>query len=132
MIRDMRVLFSTTAGAGHFEPMVPFARACHDAGHDVKVAAPASFADAVAAPGLDHAPFADVPPEVMGQIFGRLPELSRDEANRVVMTEVFGRLDAQAALPGLTESKVDSLTNSPTWGFQNRTVAYQSPRTVVG
>lgn len=99
----MRVLFSTTAGAGHFGPMVPFARACRDAGHDVRVAAPASFADAVAATGLDHAPFADVPPEVMGQIFGRLPELSRDEANRLVMTEVFGRLDAQAALPGLTE-----------------------------
>ncbi len=103
MIRDMRVLFSTTAGAGHFGPMVPFARACHDAGHEVKVAAPASFADAVAGAGLDHAPFADVPPEVLGQIFGRLPELSLDEANRVVLTEVFGRLDAQAALPGITE-----------------------------
>lgn len=99
----MRVLFSTTAGAGHFGPMVPFAKACHDAGHEVKVAAPASFAGAVAGAGLDHAPFADVPPEVMGPIFGRLPELSRDEANRLVMTEVFGRLDAQAALPGLTE-----------------------------
>lgn len=95
----MRVLFSTTAGAGHFGPMVPFATACRDAGHEVKVAAPASFAPAVAATGLDHAPFADVPPEVMGAIFGRLPELSRLEANRVVMAEVFGRLDAQAALP---------------------------------
>ncbi len=97
----MRVLFSTTAGAGHFGPMVPFAKACRDAGHEVKVAAPASFAPAVAATGLDHAPFADVPPEVMGAIFGRLPELSRVEANRVVMVEVFGRLDAQAALPGV-------------------------------
>ena len=31
----MRVLFSTTAGSGHFGPMVPVARACRDAGHDV-------------------------------------------------------------------------------------------------
>ena len=83
--------------------MVPFARACRDAGHDVKVAAPASFAEAVAAAGLEHAPFADVPAEVMGPIFGRLPELSRVEANRTVMADVFGRLDAQVALPGLTE-----------------------------
>ena len=100
----MRVLFSTTAGAGHFGPMVPFAKACRDAGHEVKVAAPASFAPAVAATGLDHAPFADVPPEVMGPIFGRLPQLSPEEADRVVMSEIFGRLDAQAALPGLKRS----------------------------
>ena len=99
----MRVLFSTTAGSGHFGPMVPFAQACQDAGHDVKVAAPASFAEAVAATGLHHAPFADVPPDVMGSIFGRLPQLPREEANRIVLAEVFGRLDAQAALPGLTE-----------------------------
>ena len=83
--------------------MVPLARACRDAGHEVRVAAPASFASAVAATGLDHAPFADVPPEVIGPIFGRLPELSRVEADRIVMAEVFGRLDAQAALPGLME-----------------------------
>src|SRR5687768_1559085 len=83
--------------------MVPFAQACRDLGHEVKVAAPASFAAAVAGAGLDHAPFADVPPEVMGRVFGRLPELPRDEANRIVMADVFGRLDAQAALPGVTE-----------------------------
>ena len=99
----MRVLFSTTAGAGHFGPMVPFARACRDAGHEVKVAAPASFAPAVAAAGLDHAPFADVAPEVLGAVFGRLFALPPGEADGVVMAEVFGRLDAQAALPGLTE-----------------------------
>ena len=98
----MRVLFSTTAGSGHFGPMVPFAQACRDAGHDVKVAAPASFSEAVAATGLEHAPFADVPPEVMGPVFARLPHLPREEADRVVMAEVFGRLDAQAALPGRT------------------------------
>ena len=83
--------------------MVPFATACRAAGHEVKVAAPESFASAVAATGLDHAPFADVALEVLGPIFGRLPELSREEANRIVIGDVFGRLDAQAALPGLTE-----------------------------
>jgi UDP:flavonoid glycosyltransferase YjiC (YdhE family) len=97
----MRVLFSTTAGAGHFGPLVPFAHACRDAGHDVRVAAPTSFAASVAAAGLDHAPFDDVAPEVMGAVFARLPRLSTDEANAVVIGEVFGRLDAQAAFPGV-------------------------------
>ena len=83
--------------------MVPFATACRDAGHEVKVAAPGSFAQTVTSAGLDHVPFADVSPAVLGPIFGRLAELSRVEANRVVIAEVFGRLDAQAALPGLME-----------------------------
>ena len=99
--RLMRVLVSTTAGSGHFGPLIPFCVACRDAGHDVRVAAPASFATAVTGAGFEHAPFADVAPEVMGPIFGRLPELSLEEANATVIGEIFGRLDAQAALPGV-------------------------------
>ena len=99
----MRVLFSTTAGSGHFGPLIPFAQACSDAGHMVKVAAPTSFATDVSRAGLDHAPFDDVPPDVMGPVFGRLPEMSFELANATVMGEIFGRLDAQAALPGVVE-----------------------------
>lgn len=36
----MRILFATTAGAGHVTPMVPLAAGCRAAGHDVAVAAP--------------------------------------------------------------------------------------------
>jgi UDP:flavonoid glycosyltransferase YjiC (YdhE family) len=97
----MRVLFSTTAGAGHFGPLIPFARACVTAGHEVRVAAPSTFASAVEGAGFEHAPFDDVPPDVMGAVFGRLPGLPRQEANAIVVGEVFGRLDAQAALPGV-------------------------------
>ena len=84
----MGVLFSTTAGAGPFGPMVPVARACRDAGHEVKVAAPVSFTAAVAAAGFDHAPFADVPPEVLGPIYSRLAQVPREEANQTVMGEI--------------------------------------------
>ncbi len=99
----MRVLFSTTAGAGHFGPMIPVAYACRAAGHEVGVAAPAGFADQVDKAGLPHLPFPDVPAAQMGAVFGRLPSLPREEANRIVVAEVFGRLDAQAALPTLTD-----------------------------
>ena len=101
--RIVRMLFSTTAGSGHFGPLIPVARACLAAGHQVRVAAPASFASAVGRAGLEHAPFADVPLEVMGPVFGRLPALSFEAANATVIADVFARLDAQAALPGLTE-----------------------------
>jgi glycosyltransferase len=65
------------------------------------VAAPGSFEGNVLRSGLSHLPFPDVPADRMGAVFGRLPQLSRQEANRVVMSDVFGRLDAQAALPTL-------------------------------
>ncbi|MCU1535739.1 MAG: hypothetical protein JWP82_90 [Humibacillus sp.] len=97
------MLLSTTAGAGHFGPMTAIARACVAAGHEVRVAAPRSFAGHVERAGLAHEPFDDVPPEVLGPIFGGLGRLRPEEANAVVMGEVFGRLDAQAALPGLRE-----------------------------
>lgn len=97
----MRILFSTTAGAGHFGPLLPFARACVDAGHEVRVSAPSSFASAIARTGLAHAPFPDVPGDVMGAVFGRIPSLSMRAADALVIREVFGRLDAGAALPAV-------------------------------
>ncbi|WP_404392555.1 glycosyltransferase [Humibacillus xanthopallidus] len=99
----MRVLCATTAGTGHFGPMIPLAQACAAAGHEVRVAAPESFAGHVERAGLTHAPFDDVPPEVIGPVFGRLPSLSTEEANRTVISDVFGRLDARAAFPRVNE-----------------------------
>jgi UDP:flavonoid glycosyltransferase YjiC (YdhE family) len=97
----MRILVATTAGAGHFAPLVPFAAAMRDAGHAVRVAAPASFAAAVRRAGFDHVPLADAPPEEIGRAFARLPSLSREAANAVVIGEVFCGIDARAALPAM-------------------------------
>lgn len=97
----MRVLVATTAGSGHFAPLVPFARALRDAGHDVVAAAPTSFAAAVERAGFAHRAFADAPPEELGSVFGSLDGMSNDEANAVVVREVFGRIDTRAALPGM-------------------------------
>ena len=97
----MRVLFSTTAGSGHFGPLVPFADACRRAGHEVVVAAPASFAGQVSRAGFAHHPFADAPPEEWGAVMARLPQLSYEEAEQVVLAEVFAGVDVRAGLPGV-------------------------------
>lgn len=102
-MRTVRVLFSSTAGAGHFDPMVPLARACAAAGHEVVAAAPQSFADHVRGANLRHLPFPDVPAERIGAVYGRLASLPQEEAEGIVVGEVFGRLDAQAALPTMLE-----------------------------
>ncbi len=100
----MRVLCATTANDGHFGPLLPFARACAGAGHEVRVAAPASYAAAVAGAGFPHEPFADAPPELIGPIMARLPTLAFDDADDLVIREVFARIDAQAGLPSLIET----------------------------
>ena len=52
----MRVLFTTIPGYGHFHPLVPFARALADAGHELAVATHAASASAVAHSGFRHVP----------------------------------------------------------------------------
>ncbi len=100
----MRVLCATTANDGHFGPLLPFARACAATGHDVRVAAPVSYAAAVTGAGFRHEPFPDAPPELIGPIMARLPTLAFEEANDLVIREVFARVDAQAGLPGVLET----------------------------
>src|SRR5204862_8049677 len=39
-----------------------------------------------------------------GAVAGSLPTLSIEEANRPLIADIFGRLDAQAALPGITRT----------------------------
>lgn len=55
----MRVLVSSTPNYGHLHPLLPFARALADAGHEVAVAAPAALAGAVAHAGFRHLPAGD-------------------------------------------------------------------------
>ncbi|MEO6511957.1 MAG: glycosyltransferase [Nocardioides sp.] len=100
----MRALFATTANDGHFGPLSPFARSCISAGHEVRVAAPASYAGALERAGFVHEAFADAPPELIGPVMGSLPTLPFEEADDTVIREVFGRIDAQAGLPGVTET----------------------------
>lgn len=103
----MRVLVATTAGAGHLGPLVPFARALKGKGHQVVVAAPASFASAVEHVGFAHRPFPDGSAEEQGSVFAGLAGLTNEEGNAIVIRDVFARINARAALPGVTELVAD-------------------------
>ena len=93
----VRVLFSSTRGAGHFNPLVPFARAFERAGHELRFAGPPIWRTVEAA-GLSSG--IDPPPEdEFGPIWARVPELPPEQANEVVVRELFGRLNTTAALP---------------------------------
>lgn len=101
----MRILFSSTAGAGHFGPLVPFVRSCARHGHEAMVAAPAAFEAVVAAEtGVPFRAFGNPPEEETTAVLSSIGQLSRPEANRRVVGEIFGRLDPTAAVPGLCEA----------------------------
>jgi UDP:flavonoid glycosyltransferase YjiC (YdhE family) len=94
----LRILFSTTAGEGHFGPLVPFAIACRSAGHHVGVAAPASFEDSVRREGLEFMPFGERTDEDVASLFARIRTSSFEEGNRLMLGEG-AVMYARAAVP---------------------------------
>jgi UDP:flavonoid glycosyltransferase YjiC (YdhE family) len=97
----LRALFSSTRGAGHFNPLVPFARAFERAGHEVLFAGPPDLTGPVESAGFEFCRFDPPPEDELGAIWGRVPDLPPEEANEVVVGEIFGRLNTTAALPRL-------------------------------
>ena len=98
----MRLLFTTTGHAGHVLPLVPLARACSSAGHEVRVAGPRSRGALVRDAGLPFWPFADPPEDEVWSVFAPTGSMPPEQANAVVIGEVFGRLAGGAALPGVS------------------------------
>ena len=96
----MRVLLTTKSGAGHFGPLIPFARALHRAGADVLIAAPRQAASMVRAEHLPLWAFDDPPSGERDAIFASLGALKDAPAVRVV-GDIFARIDARAAYPGI-------------------------------
>ena len=105
----MRVLLSTTSGAGHFRPLLPLARALQAAGHELACAAPAEAAAMVTREDLQHYPFDGVPPDDPDRlaVMQQLPTLTTEAAEHLMGAEVFGRLNTTFALPGAQAAVAD-------------------------
>jgi UDP:flavonoid glycosyltransferase YjiC (YdhE family) len=99
----MRVLLTTKRGAGHFGPLIPFAHAFRRSGADVVVAAPHSALDMVRAEGLSASAFDDAPEHERDAVFAAAWQRPEEDRGPYVFAEVFARLDARAALPGMLD-----------------------------
>ncbi|MET0615364.1 MAG: glycosyltransferase [Thermoleophilaceae bacterium] len=95
----MRALFTSTRGAGHFNPLVPFARAFERAGHEVMFAGPPDLEGPVETAGFRLWPLDYAPEDELAALWSRVPELPPEQANEVVVGEFFGRLNTTAHLP---------------------------------
>lgn len=96
----MRILLASTSNAGHFGPMLPFADAARRAGHDIAVAAPESFADAVKRSGYPYLPCPDIDPDQWAGVHARFLEAEPARRNEVMVT-LGVELSARSILPGL-------------------------------
>jgi UDP:flavonoid glycosyltransferase YjiC (YdhE family) len=92
----VKVLVATNAGAGHFGPLVPFARALSSGGHDVMVAAAHSGASMITSAGFVARTVGEITPESFGQVIAGTTGMSPSEANLYFIREVFGRLGLAA------------------------------------
>lgn len=94
---------TTTGYAGHFNPLVPFARACVRAGHDVRVAAPRSRGGVVERAGLELQPCADPADEDLARLVASIAELSQPDGHAHMMSEGFARVAARAVISDVLE-----------------------------
>jgi UDP:flavonoid glycosyltransferase YjiC (YdhE family) len=103
----VRVLLASTRGVGHFNPLVPFVESALRAGHEVMVAGPRALAPTIEPTGYPFRQGEDPPAEELGATWARVPELSPDEANRIVIGEIFAGLNVRAMLPTLRAAVAD-------------------------
>lgn len=81
--------------------MVPFIEACRRGGHDLLVVGPPPLAETVERAGYPFAAGAAPPEEELGPVWARVPTLSYDEAEQLVIGEIFATLNVRAMLPGM-------------------------------
>src|SRR3954468_10064592 len=99
----MRILFSSTRGAGHLQPLLPYARALVACGHEVAVAGPIDLSATLRDAGFPHFVFDHPGDHVLEPIWARLNAVADDEAAAIAIAvgELFGGVNAIAAVPKL-------------------------------
>jgi UDP:flavonoid glycosyltransferase YjiC (YdhE family) len=100
----MRFLMTTHSGAGHFGPMIPFAHALTRAGHEVLVAIARSAAPMVERAGLEPYPLHEPSFDIEAPYWEAASAADDDEAAKIAVTDVFGRMRGPAMLPGLLDA----------------------------
>jgi UDP:flavonoid glycosyltransferase YjiC (YdhE family) len=98
----MKILMSSTSGAGHVGPLIPFAEACLRAGHDVRIAVPDKAMGIVERAGLTGLPVGYPSEEAHAPVWERVESAcAPHEKDAIVVRELFGALYPKAALPAM-------------------------------
>ena len=99
---SMRVLCASTAGAGHFSPLVPWIELLVGMGHQVLVVGPPALGPATAR--WEFVPGGAADPAEVGAIMARVVSMTHEDAADLMIGEVFTRLNSGALLPAMREA----------------------------
>ena len=99
----MRILFTTTAGLGHFHPLAPLAQAAIRAGHEVAFACPKALCPYVEASGFQAFSMIDLDTLAAERmaVMQRIMHLPTEESNKGMVSDMFIGVYARHALPEL-------------------------------
>jgi len=97
----VRVLFASTRGVGHFNPLVPFIDSAQRAGHEVLVAGPPALAPTIEPTGYPFWQGEDPPADELDATWARVGQGSPEDAEQIVIGEIFAGLNVRAMLPAL-------------------------------
>ena len=96
---------TTIRGEGHMRPLLPFADAFRELGHDVLIAIPEAGTRLVLDAGHEAWALPQAPDEVGDAVSARAMAATSagdgDEANRIIVGELFAGVHARASLPGV-------------------------------
>ena len=92
---------TTMKGEGHMRPLLPFADGFRERGHEVMIAIPESATGLVLDAGHEAWALPQAPAEVADAVFARTRTATPDEANAIVIGDLFAGTYARAALPGV-------------------------------
>jgi UDP:flavonoid glycosyltransferase YjiC (YdhE family) len=114
----VRVLLASTQGAGHYNPLVPFAEALATRGDDVLFVVPPGLEVTVRKTDYAFRIGADPPTDDLDRVWARVPSAPPEEAAVLVNREIFGRLDTAAMLPAIDQAcrdwRPDLILHDPT------------------
>ena len=105
----MRILMTTIKGEGHLRPLLPFADAFRERGHDVLIAIPETATGLVLDAGHEAWALPQAPDAVVDAVFARTQGASRDEANAIVVGDLFAGVHGSAAMPGVMSAVAEWL-----------------------
>ncbi len=97
----MRVLLTAIRGSGHVRPLLTYAKALTDQGHEVRLATPADAAGALAEAGVHHVVTARASDAEQAAFWAGLGKITNDEMLAIAIPERFVWSSARLALPGI-------------------------------
>ena len=103
----MRVLFASTGGLGHLQPLLPYARALRERGHEVRIAARDTLTEPIAKNGFAHVVLPTADDAVLKPLWAQANALPKPDVLPFYMDRVFAGVVAEAALPAIGAALTD-------------------------